>query len=335
MHQGAPQTPPAKARVAFPSFQPPQPHQSLSPGPHLLHQVPRGAEVGDNLIHGGADSDQQGCRTTERKESTRQPTPRPQQHLLCSTMGLTSPGCGKQQLSTPRPGGAGEGPAGGTGGSRSLCRAGGCQGAAAGTLSSSGLRRAAASEKRARGGGGGASPAPVPGVAQESRGPSPAAPLPAPGAPLPFFCSARAPRLLPELPPQGCAAPVAPAAGGEGLAGERGGRGEARGTAGSWPQPRPRSAPPRPHSPRRGPGPGPAGPRSLMEPEAAAGRRAAVERGGPGPAALGARPGPYPAGSGGARNEREREKGGGAREGPRPGETRGERPGGGSRPPAQ
>lgn len=200
MHQGAPQTPPAKARVAFPSFQPPQPHQSLSPGPHLLHQVPRGAEVGDNLIHGGADSDQQGCRTTERKESTQQPTPRPQQHLLCSTMGLTSPGCGKQQLSTPRPGGAGEGPAGGTGGSRSLCRAGGCQGAAAGTLSSSGLRRAATSEERARGG---CEPCPCARGCPRKPGAEPRRPPPRPRGPVTFLLLRQGPAASPRAPPAG------------------------------------------------------------------------------------------------------------------------------------
>ena len=106
-----------KACMACPHSCPPQPGHSLSPDPHLLHQVPCGAEVGDNLIHGGADGDQQGCWTTERKMSTRHLTPPPLQHLpqpigsvwlAGADRHRTGHSCSEKQLRTSRPGGAGK-----------------------------------------------------------------------------------------------------------------------------------------------------------------------------------------------------------------------------------
>lgn len=113
---------PSCPKPAWPALAPTHPSPSLSPDPHLLHEVPRGAEVGNNLIHGGADGNQQGCRTTERKMSTWRPTPPPLQHLPqpISSAGLAGAdrhhaghSCSKQQLWTSRPGGAREERAGG------------------------------------------------------------------------------------------------------------------------------------------------------------------------------------------------------------------------------
>ena len=137
---------------------------------------------------------------------------------------------------------------------------------------------------------------------RSSARPPPPSPPPR-SAPLPFFCSARAPRRPSGPSPWGCAAPGAPAAGGEGRAAGRAGAsgplraaspGRERGCGG------PRANPPRREA---GPGPGPGGGSSLMEPETAG--RGRAEGSGEGRAGTGGTRGPpraFPCGSDGERN---------------------------------